>query len=334
MCSTLSKPLARGAGRRMLAAAAAVVMLAVCAQAAERKSESTSDEDAIRAAAESYVAAYNRGDAKAVAAHWSDSGEWTSPSGQRFQGKQAIEKELGGLFAENKGVRIEVLRPSVRLVSPDVAIEEGTVRVIRPAEPPSDSTYLAVHVKKDGKWKLDSVHETDIPETPAASPSLQNLAWLVGEWTDDSPDAEVAANVTWTKNKAFLNYSFKASAPGMDDLEGTQIIGWDPAAGTIRSWMFDSDGGFGEGIWSNKENTWTVKFSQVLPDGRKASATNIYTLVDGNTITWRSIGRKVDGEFLPNVEEVKMIRKGTGQAAKEASKPAETPQKPEGEQAK
>ena len=66
----------------------------------------------------------------------------------------------------------------------------------------------------------------------------------------------------------------------MDDLEGTQVIGWDPAAGTIRSWMFDSDGGFGEGIWTKNDNTWIVKFSQVLPDGRKASATNIYTLVD------------------------------------------------------
>ena len=113
----------------------------------------------------------------------------------------------------------------------------------------------------------------------------------------------------WTKNKTFLTYSFKVSAPGMDDLEGTQVIGWDPAAGTIRSWMFDSDGGFGEGTWSKKGNSWVVKFSQVLPDGRKASATNIYTIVDDNTFTWKSVGRKVDGEFLPNVDEVKMVRK-------------------------
>ena len=233
---------------------------------------------------------------------------------------------MQALFAENKGVRIEVLHPSIRIVSPDVAVEEGTVRVIRPAEPPSDSTYLAVHVKKDGQWKLDSVHETDVPDAPAASSPLQDLAWLVGEWIDESPDATVEATVTWTKNKTFLNYAFKASAPGMDDLEGTQVIGWDPAAGTIRSWMFDSDGGFGEGTWSKKDNSWIVKFSQVLPDGRKASATNIYTLVDGNTFTWKSIGRKVDGEFLPNVEEVKMVRKtasecgeGGGQGCRKAA---------------
>ena len=78
--------------------------------------------------------------------------------------------------------------------------------------------------------------------------------------------------------------------------------------------MFDSDGGFGEGIWTKKDNTWIVKCPQVLPDGRKASATNIYTLVDGNTFTWKSIGRKVDGKFSPNVEEVKIVRNRIGPA--------------------
>jgi hypothetical protein len=139
--------------------------------------------------------------------------------------------------------------------------------------------------------------------------------------------------VTWTKNKTFLNYSFKVSAPGVDDLEGTQVIGWDPAAGTIRSWMFDSDGGFGEGVWTKKDNSWIVKFSQVLPDGRKASATNIYALADGNTFTWRSIGRKVDGEFLPNTEDVKMVRKTAGDEVKEPAKAAEKAKK-EGAKAK
>ena len=107
-----------------------------CAGAAD------ADRAAIRAAIDSYVAAYNRGDAKAVAAHWSESGEWISPSGERFQGRQAIEKEMTSLFAEENGVHIEVVNPSIRIVSPDVAVEEGTVRVLHPTEPPSESTYL------------------------------------------------------------------------------------------------------------------------------------------------------------------------------------------------
>ncbi|MHB1036665.1 MAG: YybH family protein [Pirellulales bacterium] len=307
----------------------AAVIFAVSAHAAETKPDGSSDVAAIRAALGSYVAAYNRGDAKAVAAHWSESGEWRSPTGQRFEGRKAIEKELEGIFAENKGVRIECGNPTVRLVSSDVATEEGTVRVVRPGEAPSESTYLAIHVKKDGQWKLDSVHETSVPEEPATSPQLENLAWLVGEWIDSSPDSTIETNVSWTKNKTFLSYAFKASLPGMDDLEGTQVIGWDPAAGTIRSWMFDSDGGFGEGTWSNEDNRWIVKFSQVLPDGRKATATNIYTLVDANTFTWKSIGRKVGDEFLPNIDEVKVVRKSAAGPAKGAEKPSKDNKKPE-----
>ena len=317
-----SSLLARVSARWPLVALAAVLILTVCTDAAEKKKpDGKSDESAIRASVESYVAAYNRGDAKAVAAHWSDSGEWVSPSGQRFQGKQVIEKELQALFAANKGVRIEVAHPSIRIRSSGMAVEEGTVRVLRPAEPPSESTYLAIHVKENGQWKLDTVRETEVPEAPPASSPLQDLEWLVGEWIDQSPEATGGAAVTWTKNKTFLTYTFKVSAPGTDDLEGTQVIGWDPAAGTIRSWMFDSDGGFGEGTWSKKGNAWIVKFSQVLPDGRKASATNIYTLVDGNTFSWKSIGRKLGGEFLPNLEDVKMVRKGMMQPGKPAGKP-------------
>jgi uncharacterized protein (TIGR02246 family) len=307
-----------------LVAVAAVLVITVSAVAATKEQSAPApDESAIRAAIKSYVAAYNRGDAKAVAAYWSESGEWINPSGQRFQGRLAIEKEMQTMFSENKGVRIEVINPSIRMVSPQVAIEEGTVRVIRPSEPPSDSTYLAVDVKEGGRWKLNTVRETDLPETQAASSPLQDLAWLVGDWVDDSPEVDDTATVTWTKNKTFLTYAFKISEPGADDiLEGTQVIGWDPATGTIRSWMFDSDGGFGEGTWSKKENTWVVKFNQVLPDGRKASATNIYTIVDGNTFTWKSIGRKLDGQFIPNIDEVKMVRKTAGDTAKKDGKAA------------
>jgi len=308
---------------RPLIAVVAIVMSVSPLLAVEKRKSEKSDQDAIRAAIDSYVAAYNRGDAKAVAAFWSDSGEWISPSGQRFQGKQAIEKEMRAMFSDNKGVRIEVINPSIRMVSPQVAIEEGKVRVIRPSEPPSDSTYLAVDVKEGGQWKLNTVRETDAPETQASSSQLQELAWLVGDWVDDSPEVDDAATVAWTKNKTFLTYAFKTSEPGSDDaLEGTQVIGWDPVAGTVRSWMFDSDGGFGEGTWSKHENSWVVKFNQVLADGRKASATNIYTLVDGDNFTLKSIGRKLDGQFMPNIDEVKMVRKTAGDVVQESGKAA------------
>ena len=87
-----------------------------------------------------------------------------------------------------------------------------------------------------------------------------------------------------------------------------QIVGWDPAAKQIRSWVFDSDGGFGEGTWSKKENAWYVQSTGTLPDGRKSSSVNIITYVDENTCTWQSVNREAGGELLPNIDEVLVVR--------------------------
>jgi uncharacterized protein (TIGR02246 family) len=312
------------------------LVLLLLATAPVAFAQTGSDEAAIRAAVKSYVEAYNRGDAKAVAEHWSDAGQWVSPSGEKATGKEAIAAALKTLFEENKGVTIAVDEPEVRLITDDVAVEEGVVHVSSPDGPPSKSTYQAIHVKQSGKWKLNSVRETEVVELPAANGALQDLAWLVGEWAD--PDGGSTAKVAWTKNKTFLSYSFKMATPEGDDLEGTQVIGWDPANETIRSWMFDSDGGFGEGVWSRRDNTWVVKFQQTLADGRTASATNVYTLVDGNSFTWKSIGRQVDGEYMPNIGEVKIARAGTSAAKAEdagekSDKNAKSDKTAEGEKA-
>ncbi len=173
------------------------------------------------------------------------------------------------------------------------------------------TSYLAVHVKKDGKWRLDSVRETELPAPPQseAPEALKDLEWMVGDWVDQSKDSTVETVCRWTKNKSFLTRTFKVSVPGMDDLEGTQVVGWDPVNKAIRSWVFDSDGGYLEGTWTRKGDTWTVKAAGFLADGRKASSVNVFKYVDPNTFTWRSFGRKVEGQFMPDVPEVKVVRK-------------------------
>lgn len=290
---------------------AACLAAAVCLAA----DQSASDEAAIRKAIASYVAAYNQGDAKAVADHWSDQGEWLSPGGERWKGRETIQRQMEAAFKDQAGSHLEVLDVSVRFLTADVAVEEGTTRVVRSGEDPDDSTYIAIHVKKSGVWKLDSVRETSVPQAAENDTPLADLAWLVGDWIDQSDESTIETSVSWAKNQSFLSASFKLAAHGMDDLEGTQVIGWDAEAKSIRSWTFDSDGGIGEGTWSKKDRQWLVKFSQVLADGRRASATNIYTPLDENTYTWESIGRKVDDQYLPNIEAVKVVRKGAVDAA-------------------
>lgn len=292
---------------RLVSFGLAAVLGCCLPASADEPAKPKGDEGAILASVQSYVAAYNRGDAKAVAEHWIEEGEWISPQGQRLHGRKAIQQGLERLFQANRGVKLETPSPKIRLLCAEVAVEEGATQVTRPGQTPSTSTYLAIHVKRNGKWKLESVRETELPAPPQDNP-LQELQWMVGQWLDASQESTVAMSVRWTGNQRFLCASFKLSAPGTEDLAGTQIIGWDPAAKTIRSWVFDSDGGFGEGEWSRQGNRWTVRLSMVLPDGSLASATNVYTLVNQDTYLWHSVGRQVDGHDLPNIEEVKVVR--------------------------
>ena len=104
-----------------------------------------------------------------------------------------------------------------------------------------------------------------------------------------------------------------------------QVIGWDPRTHRIRSWMFDSDGSFGESVWARDENRWIVKHTGTLADGSDASVTHIVTPVDADTVTVQSKDHVVNGEKQPDLPEVKLTRR----PAKEEPKPGPSePQKP------
>ena len=84
-----------------------------------------------------------------MADHWSETGAWISPAGDRVQGRAAIQAQMEELFGQEAGGKIELEEFSVRLVSADVAVEEGVARVTKPGEAASVSSYLAIHVKKE-----------------------------------------------------------------------------------------------------------------------------------------------------------------------------------------
>jgi uncharacterized protein (TIGR02246 family) len=268
------------------------------------------DEAAVRAAIDSYVAAYNRGDVDAVLAHWADDAEYLLSSGERVLGRDALRAVFAESLAEGNRATITVVNPHLRILSDTVATEEGAATLTRPDEAPEETSYLAIYVKQGDAWKLTTVRETEVQPisiSPAAE-QLEQLAWLVGEWKDVSEDSTVSISIRWSGHNAFLVYTFKAEAPGEEPLEGTQIIGWDPGQEVIRSWMFDSDGGFGEGVWTKDNDRWVVTFEQTLPDGGHAAATNVYTLADENSFTWHAFQRTLNGATLPNLHDISIVR--------------------------
>jgi hypothetical protein len=140
---------------------------------------------------------------------------------------------------------------------------------------------------------------------------LKELEWMIGSWIDQDENSTIQTDCEWTKNQNFINRSFAVVVGDQVDLAGMQIIGWDPAAKQIRSWIFDSDGGFAEGKWTRKGDRWLIQTSGTLPDGSRSSAVNIMTRVDDDSFTWQSVQREVGGDILPNVDEVLVVRKPT-----------------------
>jgi uncharacterized protein (TIGR02246 family) len=284
---------------------------AAAAQANSATTVSSHDEDekAIRLVIDACAKAYNAHNAKDMAALFTPDGEIVNEDGQRTQGRPAIEQVFAAVFQDHPQGQIKIAVEAIRFVGPTVAIEDGVSTVVhQPNAAPERSRYTVVHVKEDGKWQMASAR--DLPDvTSPAEEQLKEIEWLVGDWVDESPDAMVATSYSWTDNHKFILSEFKVQRSGHRLMTGTQRIGWDPLAGQIHSWVFDSEGGFAEGLWTRNGNQWIAKMTGVTREGKAASSTNITTLVNKDRMTWQSRDRVVGGERTPDLEEIPIARK-------------------------
>jgi uncharacterized protein (TIGR02246 family) len=259
--------------------------------------------------AKAFVNAFEKGDAKAVAAFWAEDGDYVDLNGRNLQSRAAIENAFKDFFTENKGLKLRVDVNSLRFVTPDTAIEDGITSVIPPdGTPPNQARYTNVHVKKDGQWVLQSVRE--FPYTPPGNyEHLRGLEWAVGEWVDEGDGPEIDhTTFEWSPDGNFLISTQDATVKDTLVSRATEWIGWDPATSQVRSWSFVADGSIGENTWSNEGDQWIIKTNAILPNGKKLAATNTITRNGPDEITWQSKDRTLDGKALPDVAEIKMKR--------------------------
>src|SRR5690606_12736883 len=102
-------------------------------------SADAAEEIAIHKTIDSYVAAFNQGDAKAVAAHWSPRGEMITPAGERLEGRRQLVQSFAAYFAEAANAKLELAETQIVLISPSVARETGIARVLIPEQEPSET---------------------------------------------------------------------------------------------------------------------------------------------------------------------------------------------------
>jgi uncharacterized protein (TIGR02246 family) len=285
-----------------------LVFLAASPGFAKQEKVNAEEEAALQKCAEAFVEAFHKGEAKALAALWTPDGDYTDQRGRHFKGREAIEKVFSELFAENKGLKLRINIEGIRFPIANVAVEDGTTEVSPEHGPPSRARYTVMHIKKDGQWLIDSVRDA-MYVPPTNYEFLRGLEFAIGDWVAESPTGEGAhLSFSWAPHQNFLINKFTTTFREFSLGEGTQWIGWDPAAKTIRAWTFDTTGGFGEATWSKDGDKWVTKVASVQRDGTKTTATNIVTLVDQDTLEFQSTERTINGKSAPDIKGIKLKR--------------------------
>ena len=290
----------------IVASLTAALASAVFAQA---PTDTPPEKAAVLANDRAYEAAYPKADVKALADFFAEDAEYTADDGREFSGRGAIEEALRAGLLANKGSKIAIAVDTVKVLAPEVVLEKGTTTMTPKDGATSGALYTAIHVKKDGKWKISQLVETPLPvATPGER--LAELAWLIGEWqeTDKTNDLDVRSQFLWARGGNFLTRNVTVKRAGNTTLEGWQIIGWDPLEERIRSWTFDGEGGFAEGRWTREGERWLLRETGVAPDGSRTSADNTFTKLSADRFAWESNNRTLDGDPQPGIGRIEINR--------------------------
>jgi uncharacterized protein (TIGR02246 family) len=267
---------------------------------------------AVEETGKAFVAAYNAKDAKALAALWTDNADYRDNTGLDYQGRDAIEKAYAAVFAEHPDWKLELRDLATRLVTTNVAIQDGIAEISPPpAGRPGPNGFTATFVlHQDGKWLIASVRESQA-DVASNYPQLQAFEWMIGDWVSKTPGRTSESTITWTKNKNFVKRVYKTTSEGQDGssvVTGIQLIGFDPETGQIHSWLYDSEGGFAASVFTVEPDRLVGRTMNLLSDGSAARSTDILTRVSDNEFTAHSMERSIEGEAIEDSPEVHVTR--------------------------
>lgn len=265
----------------------------------------------IRASAEEFVKAFNAGDAAKIAGHFAEAGEIIDEDGNQYQGTDEVKALFSAFFLKFPGAKLVMDIESVRSVAPNVVIEEGTrVTTTKEEKDQAQVRYSAVRTKLGDRWVIASWREfSDDPE-PTPTDHLAALEWMLGEWINEGSDAVVKIKYYWSEDKNFILADLNIQKAGHDTpMKYSQRIGWDPSQQKLRSWLFDSYGGFSEGIWAAaNDKEWIVKSIATLANGKTGSATITYIRTDANRFQMKGSQRVVGDSVEPDFD-LHVVRK-------------------------
>ena len=233
-----------------------------------------------------YLDAFNRHDAIAMASHWVTDGENLNlDTGNRIVGRTAVAKVFDQLFANDKSAQIGFQIDSIRSIHDDVAVVDGVSQMSLTDQKPRQSRFSAVLVRHEKKWLMESVRETAATANPTIHDRLLQLNWLRGCWEDISDGVTASIQCEWNEQGTYLIrhqlITEELNPPGTAErlaagipallpekdahkktaqrFTTTEYIGWDNQQGQICSWLFRSDGHAAQFTWRRNGNKWLLE---------------------------------------------------------------------------
>lgn len=283
----------------------ACLALALVTASGLRAEEPSPEIAGLEKAAADFVAAYNKKDAAAVAALFTENAELTDLRAQDITtGRVDIQLRYAEIFADLEAPQVAVEVDSVRLVGKDLAIEDGTIHYTPPGVDPAPRSinYTAVLQKNaEGVWQIASTR--DLGDATDAAGQLADLAnQLKGDWTCQKEGLRLDIAFGWDDSGKFLSGEMLATAADAKPLSTNIRIGWDPAKKTIKWWTFDDGGGFSQGEWTPSDEGWLIRTEGTTADGEVTSANQTLTFDGKDAFIWTGSDRLIDAEKQPDVE--------------------------------
>ncbi len=271
--------------------------------------KSAENDDAVRSILMGLEQAFTSKSAENAGAFFSDDAQFIDQAGDEIRGRKALQERFDQLFKSASKPVIGIHPQQVTFLAENVVLVTGEVSHKHDGDFAPASRFSMVMVKQEKRWLIKEITETAIQSAQSES-HLQELSWLIGHWLVEKTDAGVELSVEWAPGKKFITSKTTLRKNGRQPEIDTQVIGWDPQHNAIISWHFDSNGGFGNGTWSQLpgEKKWIVDVIGVGADGSNTTASNVFSPKAPDEFLWQSIRRSLDGAAVADTEAITVHR--------------------------
>ena len=158
--------------RYQLSLFASIALLAFSCACQLKAQVNIGDEQAVRNVVSDFAAAWNRHDAKAMAALHTEDVNFVNIFGQWWKGRKEVEDNLARAHA-TAFAKSKMLTESdqVKFPAPNVAIIQGTMELLNaPPETLGRCHSIRVMIKENGRWLISNFQNTSIRSgDPAAA---------------------------------------------------------------------------------------------------------------------------------------------------------------------